>query len=48
MVMELYFDCINVNFLMVILYSRFLFIYLLKDNCFKEFCFLSNINKNHP
>ena len=25
-----------------------LFIYLLKDNCFKEFCFLSNINKNQP
>ena len=24
------------------------FIFLLKNNCFTEFCFLSNLNKNHP
>ena len=28
---------------------QYLFIYLLKDNCFTEFCcFLSNLNMNQP
>ena len=31
------------------LYSLFLFLFLLKDNCFTEFsCFLSNLNMNQP
>ena len=29
-------------------HNFFKFIFLLKDNCFTEFCFLSNLNMNQP